>query len=128
MRGADDQSMAVQSVGLGGDGDEIEAIEDVEKAFGVKFDPTEASNWHSAGDLFSSLCTLLPAHEIKQDNLWDRFAIALTGVTGVDPKMIKKDSPLIDINGPWSSISRSRIAVWILLVVAALLVFGLRAF
>jgi hypothetical protein len=44
------------SVGLGGDGDEIVAIDDVERAFGVKLDKADAAQWHTASDVFVSLC------------------------------------------------------------------------
>ena len=38
-----------KSVGLGGDGDEIAAIDDVERAFGVKLDYADVSRWLTAG-------------------------------------------------------------------------------
>lgn len=51
----------LQSVDLSGDGDEISAIDDVERAFGVVLDKADASHWHTAGDVFASLRKALPS-------------------------------------------------------------------
>ena len=40
----------IQSVGLGGDGDEVDAIRNVEAVFRVKLDDSEAPNWFTAGE------------------------------------------------------------------------------
>lgn len=88
------------SVGLGGDGDEIVAIDDVERAFGVKLDTANAAQWHTAGDVFASLCQALPTDDGEED-LWPRFAQVLTDQTGVDPKAIEKDSPLLSQSRLW---------------------------
>ena len=83
------------SVGLGGDGDELFAVDDVERAFGVKLDYADASHWHTAGDLFSSLRKALPADGREESVLWALFTEALSAQTGVDPETIEKDSPLL---------------------------------
>jgi hypothetical protein len=84
-----------QSVGLGGDGDEVHAIRDVEAAFGVKLDYRDAPNWVTAGHVFASLCNALPADEAAKPDLWERFAEALANETGADPKTIQPESPLL---------------------------------
>jgi hypothetical protein len=43
----------LKDLGLAGDGDEIDAVEDVEKEFGVKLDI--APNWHTVGDIYHAL-------------------------------------------------------------------------
>lgn len=48
------------SVGLGGDGDEIVAVADVERTFGIKL---EYADWFTAGDLFASVEKALPQTE-----------------------------------------------------------------
>jgi len=101
------------SVGLGGDGDEIEAIYDVERAFGVKLDYSDASQWLTAGDVFKSLRKALPVDEQHAADLWDRFAIALCGVTGVDPKTIKPASPLLTSSRFWAQVASANAVVWI---------------
>ncbi|HWA50204.1 MAG TPA: hypothetical protein VG742_18180 [Dongiaceae bacterium] len=89
----------IQSVGLGGDGDEVDAIRNVEAVFRVKLDDSEAPNWFTAGDIYHSLRKVLPADEIEKPDLWDRFAAALAKETGVDPKAIRPESPLLSERG-----------------------------
>lgn len=101
-----------KSVGLGGDGDEIVAIDDVERAFGVKLDKAHAPQWHTAGDVFASLCQALPA-DIRDDGLWSRFTEVLTVQTGVDPRAIKKDSPLLSRSRLWVHVANASAAIWI---------------
>lgn len=107
------------SVGLGGDGDEIVAIDDVERAFGVKLDKGDASQWHTAGDVFVSLCKALPA-DTRDEDLWSRLAEVLTDQTGVDPKSIEKDSPLLSQSRFWVHVANASAAVWIAAAVAML--------
>ncbi|MEN3749581.1 hypothetical protein TPR58_20580 [Sphingomonas sp. HF-S3] len=89
--------MAVRppSVGLGGDGDEIDAIEDVERTLGIRLDISDAGNWHTAGDVFRSVVASMPASEHADPDLWARFATALCATTGVDPRRIEPASPLL---------------------------------
>jgi hypothetical protein len=84
-----------RSVGLGGDGDEIAAIEEVERVFGVGLDYDDAPRWATAGDVYTSLCNALPAEEIELRGGWSRFVQALTDETGVDSNEISADSPLL---------------------------------
>jgi len=83
----------IPGVGLGGDGDEIEAIERVEASFGVKLDCSEAPNWRTAGDVYRVLCKALPPEEGEKAETWTRFAQAL-GEDAGDPKYIQQDSLL----------------------------------
>ncbi|WP_353218196.1 hypothetical protein [Sandarakinorhabdus sp.] len=101
-----------KSVGLGGDGDELLAIDDVQRAFGVKLDQADAAQWQTAGDVFISLCKKLPA-ESRTDELWARFAEVLTSQTGVDPKAIEKDSRLLSQSRVWVHVSNVSATVWI---------------
>lgn len=112
-----------KSVGLGGDGDEIVAIDEVERAFGVKLNKTDAVQWHTAGDVFISLCNALPA-EIRDDDLWSRFATVLTDQTGVDPKAIEKDSPLLSQSRLWVHVGNASAAIWIAAAVGLLAMVG----
>lgn len=114
------------SVGLGGDGDEIVAIDDVERAFGVKFDKGDATHWHTAGDVFASLCKALPA-DTRDEALWSRFTEILTDQSGVDPKSIEKDSPLLSESRLWVYVANASAAVWIAAAggVLALIVWSL---
>ena len=106
------------SVGLGGDGDEIEAIDDVERAFGVKLDYSDTSHWRTAGDVFDALQKALPDDESNRAEQWERFAAALCGVTGVDPKEIERTSPLLSESGFWRGLANVSAAVWVVILLA----------
>ena len=117
-----------QSVGLGGDGDEIAAIEEVEAAFGVRLDYSDASNWLTAGDVYQALCRALPADEAAKPDLWDRFADALTRETGVDPKSIRAESTLLSQTRFWARLADANAVVWVLVVIGAAVGIGLVLF
>jgi hypothetical protein len=102
-----------KSVGLGGDGDEIFAIEEVERAFGVTLDKGDAQHWLTAGDLFLSLCKALPAEVRDDGDTWVRFTEALAVETGVDPTAIERDSLLLEHPLFWVQIANTSAAVWI---------------
>jgi hypothetical protein len=115
------------SVGLGGDGDEVAAIEEVEKEFGVTLDDRDAPQWHTAGDVFSSLLKALPPEATPDPATWERFAKALARETGIDPRLITKNSPLLapDI-GFWGGVKEGcGCVVWLWL--ALLLVVWISA-
>ena len=114
----------LQSVGLGGDGDEIQAIADVEQAFGVKLDYTHASDWLTAGDVFEALRTAIPAIERSKAELWDRFAAALCGISGVNPAVIEPASPLLSDNRFWARLADMSAFVWIASAVGLASVVG----
>ena len=102
-----------KSVGLGGDGDEIFAIENVERTFGVKLEDADAPHWHTAGDVFSSLCKALPADAGDESRLWVRFTEALSAETGVDPKTIERESPLLSQSRFWVNVSHASAVAWL---------------
>ena len=115
-----------QSVGLGGDGDEIEAIADVERVFGVKLDYTNARNWITAGDVFEAIKAAIPATERSKPDLWDRFASALCGISGVDSGVIEPASPLLSDNRFWARMADISAFVWIASAVGLVGVVGAR--
>lgn len=111
------------SVGLGGDGDEIAAIDEVEAVFGVTLDYADAPTWETAGDVFRTLQNSLPADIANAPDTWDRFATALTHETGIDPATITPDSPLLDEALPWRGLGNlSRMMAVLLIAGAAILV------
>jgi hypothetical protein len=106
-----------KSVRLAGDGDEVDAITDVERAFAVKLDYSEAPHWRTAGDVFNSLRQALPPKERDRSDLWDSFTEALAGQTFVDPKSITPESPLLGSSHPWRDVQKATIALWIIALV-----------
>ncbi|HEY0623084.1 hypothetical protein [Sphingomonas sp.] len=117
-----DPALSPASVGLGGDGDEIAAIDEVEAEFRVTLDYADAPQWHTAGDVFRSLLVQLPPEQASDPETWRRFVRALTDVTGIDPQTITPDSPLIDQTQIWRGLSTLSAALWLLLVGMALVV------
>ncbi|MEJ2410773.1 MAG: hypothetical protein P8Y58_03695 [Novosphingobium sp.] len=113
------------SVGLGGDGDEIEAIADVERAFGVKLDYSFANQCMTAGDVFEALKAVIPAAEQARTDLWERFVIALCGITGVDPHHIEPASPLLSQSRFWAKVADASAMVWITSAVVLAAAVGL---
>lgn len=102
-----------KSAGLGGDGDEICAIEDVERAFGVTLNKGDAQHWVTAGDLFQSLQKALSVEDRDDPEAWVRFTEALVEGTGVDPMALKRDSPLLEHPLFWVQIANASAAIWI---------------
>ena len=111
------------SVGLGGDGDEVAAIENVEEAFGVTFDDQGAPAWRTAGDVFASLLKVLPPEASGDVTIWERFAAALALETGINPQQITPDSPLLlPDKGTWGHVKEALFIVglvWLAMLLLA---------
>jgi len=113
-----------RSVGLGGDGDEISAIEEVEAEFNVTLDYSNAHEWATAGDVYAALRMALPAGEADQPGVWDRFAQALCRETGVPPPDISAESMLLCEDGIWMHVANGSAALWIAIVIVAFVGIG----
>jgi hypothetical protein len=103
-------------VGLGGDGDEIDAIRRVEARFGVKLDVSDASTWKTAGDVYQALRRALPADEADRPEAWTRFAKALAEESA-DPESIERGSLLFG-----AAAGATRTALLTAIVAAAVIV------
>ena len=86
--------MMLESVSLGGDGNEVVAIENAFARFGVDVPIEDASRWVTVGDVWSSLCRILPKVP-DQPDAFLRFCSALAYETGVDPKLVDHNSRLL---------------------------------
>ena len=78
----------LESLGLGGDGDEVDAIERVEAAFGVRLDVTDAVRWVTVGEVYSSLLRALSPERRNSPEIWPIFAHAMAEETGADPARV----------------------------------------
>lgn len=85
----------LKSLDLGGDGDDVAAIENVEDAFGVTLDISDASHWLTIGDIWASLLKELPQAAAGDPATWQRFCEAMAFETGVDPKAIALETALL---------------------------------
>ena len=88
-------SSTLDTVGLGGDGDEIAAIAEVERQFGVRLDYSHAREWRTVGDVFKALQQSLPVGLGEGEAVWRRFAEAISRETGVDPENVATSTRLI---------------------------------
>jgi hypothetical protein len=86
--------MMLESVGLGGDGDEVLAIENAFARFGIDVPIEDASRWVTVGDVWSTLCRIL-SQAPDQPDAFLRFCSALAYETGVDPMQIDHNSRLL---------------------------------
>jgi len=84
-----------KSLGLGGDGDEVEAIRDVEQEFEVTLDKEDAPNWHTVGDVYSSLQRALPPELRNDPCTWQRFCKVLCKETGADSTLVDGGTRLL---------------------------------
>ena len=84
----------LESVGLGGDGDEVAAIESAFARFGIDVPIEDAPNWVTVGDVWASLCRILPKAP-DQPDAFLRFCSALAYETAVDPKQVHENSRLL---------------------------------
>tara|TARA_R110000868_G_scaffold342861_1_gene603839 strand:- start:1863 stop:2234 length:372 start_codon:yes stop_codon:yes gene_type:complete len=101
-----------QNIGLGGDGDEIAAIQEVEREFGVKLDYSDAHNWRTAGDVYAALGQALSSDEASRPDVWRRFTQALSRETGISPSSVSLDSGLIAEDGIWIHVSNGSALLW----------------
>jgi len=85
----------LDTLGLGGDGDEIAAITEVEQEFGVRLDYSSASEWRTAGDVFAALLQALPSGSRDGAHDWDRFVEAVSRETGVYPHRVTPSTLLL---------------------------------
>src|SRR5688500_15824643 len=82
------EAQRLESLGLGGDGDEVDAIQSVERHFSVSLAYGDAADWRTAGDVFSSLLKALPADQRHRDDLWPTFAAIMSDETGADASRV----------------------------------------
>lgn len=102
------------NVGLGGDGDEIAALRDVEEEFAVKLDYSFADEWTNVGNVWDALLRELPEGASEQPETWTRFKDALCRETGMDPARINLDSGLVAEDGHWVQVADASAVLWLL--------------
>lgn len=85
----------LDSLGLGGDGDEIDAIAEVEQSFGVRLEYSTAHSWYTVGDVFAALQRALPADDRHAEDRWHRFTQAICQETGAAPDRVRPATLLL---------------------------------
>lgn len=66
--------------------------------------------------MFASLLRQLPPSAAGDADVWNRFAAAITDVSGVDPQSIAPDSPLTCDDQLWRGMGRTSAMLWVLLI------------
>jgi hypothetical protein len=92
---AADRTQSLESIGLGGDGDEVDAILAVERHFRVSLDYEDAPGWATAGDVFASLLKALPSDQLARSDLWPSFAAIMCEETGADASLVGPETLLL---------------------------------
>jgi hypothetical protein len=85
----------LEHLNLLGDGDEVDAIEEVEREFGVRIDTGDAPNWVRVGDVYASLQRALPDYLRRRPSTWPRFCWALCQVTCDDPALVDEATAML---------------------------------
>jgi len=116
---------ARENLGLGGDGDEISAIQEVEDEFGVHLDYTGAHTWSTVGDVYNALLAQLSPEEAERADVWDRFSRAICRETGISPLRISLESGLIAEDRLWISVGSGRRVIFVVAIVAAIIAFNI---
>jgi hypothetical protein len=105
------------SLGLGGDGDEIDAIAEVERTFGVELDRSDAHAWVTAGDVYAALLRSLPGRQRGGPAVWARFAEAIASETDADPKRVRPETLLLGKGDPGYIVLVVMVAIGIALAI-----------
>ena len=72
------------NIGMVGDGDDVAAIEEIEKDFGVSFDRDGLERIRTLGDLFDILIGMRP--DLDRDESWQRYTEASRSSAGRTPR------------------------------------------
>lgn len=67
----------LETIGLGGDGDEVDAIERVERHFGIVFDYDDCEGFVTVGDVWRALVKELRVDEAEVFPRWPELVEAL---------------------------------------------------
>jgi hypothetical protein len=87
----------LETIGFGGDGDQVDAFIALEKRFGVSLDDSDCGQWVTAGDVFAALIAALPEHERAEEHVWPAFAKIMCDETGVDASRLESETLLLGL-------------------------------
>ncbi len=89
------QQQQLETIGFGGDGDQVDAFLALERHFGVDIDDTDCSAWRTAGDAFDALLKAMPSEQRLRRSNWSEFAAIMCEETGADAKKLGPDTLLL---------------------------------
>ena len=98
--------VGLATLGLGGDGDEVCAIEDAFAALGLDVPIKDAVDWVTVGDVWNSVERIAPKIA-GSEVAWDKFRQAICGEACVEWSPVTKETALLG-----SSLLDFRDSVW----------------
>jgi hypothetical protein len=87
----------LESIGFGGDGDQVDAFLALERHFRVSIDDTQCGQWRTAGDVFAALLQALPEDRRQDKDVWHSFAEIMCEETGADASRLGPDTLLLGL-------------------------------
>jgi len=89
------QGQQLETIGFGGDGDQVDAFLALERHFGVDIDDTDCGAWRTAGDVFKALTEAMPVEQRLRQGNWSEFAAIMCEETGADATRLGRDTLLV---------------------------------
>ena len=94
---------ALHTIGLVGDGDEIEALQDAAERLGITLDHEDVRHWITVGDIYDSITRAHPS--LNTHHGWQDLCSALCEAVGSDPRRVTRDTILIQDTNIWKQFS-----------------------
>lgn len=95
MRVSLSQQQQLETIGFGGDGEQVDAFLALERHFVVGIDDTDCSAWRTAGDVFDALLNAMPAEQRLRQSNWSEFAAIMCEETGADARRLGPETLLL---------------------------------
>lgn len=89
------QGRQLETIGFGGDGDQVDAFLALERHFGVDIVDTDCGAWRTAGDVFDALLNAMPIEERLRQSNWSEFAAIMCEETGADATRLGPDTLML---------------------------------
>ena len=93
----------LRTIGLWGDGDELDAVQDAERRLGFKLPVEEAPNWLTVGDIYDSVMRHNPGADARRT--WRKLVVGLCVAVGADPRRVAKETTLIERTNIWKHLA-----------------------
>jgi hypothetical protein len=85
----------LETIGFGGDGDQVDAFLALERHFGVVIDDTDCGAWRTAGDVFDALLNAMSTEQRCRSSNWSEFAAIMCEETGADATRLGRNTLLL---------------------------------
>lgn len=89
------EEQQLETIGFGGDGDQVDAFLALERHFGVDIDDTDCGAWRTAGDVFDALLNAMSTEQRSRRSNWSEFAAIMCEETGADATRLGRNTLLL---------------------------------